>query len=140
MIDVLIPLLQQGYYTPTAVSNSTSHPTKNVTSCSNHTAFFHFDPTSIIQKELKPGVNISDLQWPSAIQETIRVVELSSKAMFLFYCMGTVTAGFTLIGALIGLKASGRVYAVANVMVSSVGIDPVQQYHVCRHYADRTTI
>ena len=119
---MLIRQLRQGYYTPTAISNATSHPQKNVTFCSNQTTFFHFDPTSIIQKELKPGVNISDLQWPSAVQETVRVVELSSKAMFLFYSMGAVIAGFTLIGALIGLKTSGRIYAIANVMISLVRI------------------
>ena len=110
----------QGFYTPTPVANLTEQPSKNITFCSNHTALFNFDPAAIIQSELKPGLNLSDLQWPSAIQDGIRAVELGSKIMFVLYCMGAAATGIALVGALIGVFAAGRLSAFVNFMFAIV--------------------
>lgn len=110
----------QGYYTPSPVSNPTSHPSKNTTHCSNQSALFHFDPASVIQKELKPGLNLADLKWPSAIKDTIRVVKVATNAMFVIYCIGAAAAGLALIGALVGMFASGRLSAMVNFMTCMV--------------------
>ncbi|MCJ1485510.1 hypothetical protein MMC06_005684 [Schaereria dolodes] len=107
----------EGYYTPSAVSNATAHPTKNVTRCSNHTGLFHFDPTAILQSELKTGVNLSDLHWPSAIEDTIRTVETASKAMFVLYCIGVAFTGLAVLGAFIAVAGGGRLSAFVNVML-----------------------
>ncbi|MCJ1286711.1 hypothetical protein MMC26_006057 [Xylographa opegraphella] len=107
----------EGYYTPSPISNATSQPSKNVTSCSNHTAFFTFNPTTILQTELKPGMNLTELKWPSAIQDVIVAVETASKVMFVLYCIGVGFAGLALIGALIGFLAGGRLSAALNVML-----------------------
>ncbi|MCJ1434571.1 hypothetical protein MMC27_003940 [Xylographa pallens] len=107
----------EGYYTPSPISNATSQPSKNVTSCSNHTAFFTFDPTAILQSELKPGTNLSELKWPSAIKDAIVAVETASKVMFVLYCIGVGFAGLALIGALIGFFAGGRLSAASNIML-----------------------
>lgn len=65
-------------------------------------------------------MNLTELKWPSAIQDTIRVVEVASKAMFVIYCIGAGAAGLALLGALVGVLASGRLSAVVNFMTSMV--------------------
>ena len=110
----------QGFYTPSPIANATVQPSKNVTSCSNHTAFFHFDPTAILQSELNPKYNLSDLKWPSAIEEAIAAIETASKVMFLLYCIGVGFAGLALFGAIIGILAGGRLSAAVNVVLDLV--------------------
>lgn len=62
----------------------------------------------------------SQLKWPEAIRDTIRAVEFSSKAMFVFYCMGAAATGLALMGALVGFMATGRLSAMINIMTSIV--------------------
>ena len=112
----------QGFYIPTAVANETIHPTKNLTRCSNHTALFHFDPTAILQSELRSGVSLSDLNWPSSIQKAINTVAIASKVMFVLYCVGAAFAGLAIIGAIIGLLNGGRLSAMFNFMLDFVSI------------------
>ncbi|MCJ1393061.1 hypothetical protein MMC18_005933 [Xylographa bjoerkii] len=107
----------EGYYTPSPLSNATSQPSKNVTSCSNHTAFFTFDPTAILQNELKPGTNLSELKWPSTIEDAIVAIETASKVMFVLYCIGVGFAGLAFIGAFVGFLEAGRLSAAFNVML-----------------------
>ncbi|KAL8735133.1 MAG: hypothetical protein Q9166_001009 [cf. Caloplaca sp. 2 TL-2023] len=104
----------EGYFTPGPVANKTIDPDKNVTRCSDHTAMFHFDPTAVIQKELKPGVSLADLHWPSAIQDAVHAVEVASKAMFVLYCIGVAATGLALGGAFLGVFSAGRVAALVN--------------------------
>ncbi|KAI4171081.1 MAG: hypothetical protein LQ343_004493 [Gyalolechia ehrenbergii] len=104
----------EGYYSPSPIANATVDPHKNVTRCSNHTAMFHFDPTSVIQKELKPGINLTDLQWPSAIKDAVHAVKVASSAMFVLYCIGVAAAGLALLGAFLGVFSGGRIAALAN--------------------------
>ena len=114
----------EGYYTPGPVQNLTTTVSENVTHCSNQTAMFHFDPASIIQSELKPGVNLTDLKWPSAIQDGIRAIELASKVMYVIYCIGASAVGVALLGAILGMFATGRLSAIVNVMVATVCFIP----------------
>ena len=114
----------EGYYTPTPVQNLTTTVSENVTHCSNQTSMFHFDPASIIQSELKPGVNLTDLKWPNTIQDAVRAVELASKVMFVVYCIGASAVGVALLGAILGLYTTGRLSAVVNVMIATVRIFP----------------
>ncbi|CAF9929599.1 MAG: hypothetical protein HETSPECPRED_007412 [Heterodermia speciosa] len=108
----------EGFYTPSAVANLTAHPSKNVTKCSNQTATFHFDPAKAIQDELKPGINLTDLKWPSKVQDGLTAVKLASNVMFVLYCIGIAAIGVALIGALIGVFAAGRFAAMINTMLS----------------------
>ncbi|KAL8742774.1 MAG: hypothetical protein Q9190_004796 [Brigantiaea leucoxantha] len=108
----------EGYFTPTAITNGTINPHKNVTRCSNHTALFHFDPSAIIQKELKPGISLTDLEWPSAIKDAVRAVEVASKAMFVLYCIGVAAAGLALAGAFLGVASEGKLTALVDAMLS----------------------
>ncbi len=81
---------------------------------------FHFDPSSVIQKELKPGINLTDLHWPSAIKDAVHAVEMASKVMFVLYCIGVATIGLALLGAFLGVFSGGRIAALANNMLSLV--------------------
>lgn len=110
----------EGYYTPSPVANLTSDPSKNVTHCSNQTSMFHFDPAAIIQAELRPGLNLTDLKWPQAIQNSIRAVELASKVMFVLYCIGAASVAVALLGAMTGVCTSGRFSAAVNFLTAMV--------------------
>lgn len=117
---MLTLLSQQGYFTPSPVANLTSQPSKNITHCSNETSFFHFDPAAVIQNELKPGVNLADLSWPSAIQNGVHAVEGATDLIFVLYFIGAATTGVAFIATLIGVRAVWRYSAITCVMLSSV--------------------
>jgi len=103
-----------GYYEPNTTVTKQEHPSENVTHCSNRTALFHFDPTAIIESELAPGINLTDIHWPSEIEDATKSVELASKVMFIFYCIGIGFAGLAVIGAVWGVLANGRISASVN--------------------------
>ena len=112
-----------GYYEPNTTVTKQEHPSENVTHCSNRTALFHFDPTAIIESELAPGINLTGIHWPSEIEDATKSVEVASKAMFIFYCIGIGFAGLAVIGAAWGILANGRISASVNFtldMVSSL--------------------
>ncbi|KAF6224820.1 hypothetical protein HO133_010014 [Letharia lupina] len=110
----------EGYYTPSPFANLTSQPSKNISYCSNQTSFFHFDPAAVIQGELKPGVKLTDLSWPSAIQDGVHAVEDATDVMFVLYSTGATTTGVALIAALIGVRGVWRYSAITCVMLSSL--------------------
>ena len=93
-----------------------------MTRCSNRTALSHFDPTAIIQKELAPGYNLSDLHWPSQIEDGVRAIETASKVMFVFYCIGIGLAGFAVLGALFLVFTDGITSALLNFGLDIVTI------------------
>lgn len=103
----------EGYYEDSG-NTSLRHAKENITYCSNRTALFHFDPTTIIENELAPGVNLSDLHWPKALEDGVRSIELASKVMFVFYVIGIIFAGFAFLGAIWGVFANGRISAFLN--------------------------
>lgn len=103
----------EGYYE----GNDTAGARENITHCSNRTAFFHFDPSRILQDELAPGLNLSDLHWPSAIDDAVKTIEAATKAMFVFYVIGVIFAGFAVLGATWGVFAEGRLPALANSLL-----------------------
>jgi len=96
----------QGTYVPGPVPNSTlplSHIKHNVTSCSNRTAFSHFDPTQELQatlNETHTGVTLQELGWPSQIEQGITALQDAFDASFVLYCIG---AGFAVLALLISL-------------------------------------
>ncbi|KAF6240948.1 hypothetical protein HO173_000741 [Letharia columbiana] len=110
----------EGYYTPSPFANLTSQPSKNISYCSNQTSFFHFDPAAVIQGELKPGVKLTDLSWPSAIQDGVHAVEDATDVMFVLYSIGATTTGVALIAALVGVRGVWRYSAITCVMLSSL--------------------
>ena len=113
-------IVLQGFFTPGPIANITTPPSKNVTKCSNHSSTFHFDPAKVIQSELKHGVNLTDLQWPSSIQKGIDAVKLASNAMFVLYCIGIASVGLALIGSFMGVISAGRFVAMVNAMLAFV--------------------
>ena len=109
----------EGYYKPNA---TVSHPSENITHCSNETAFFHFDPTAIVQSQLKPGLNLTSIHWPKAIENAARDIEVSVKVMFIFYVIGIIFAGLAVLGAIVGVLAGGRLSAFANFALDLVRV------------------
>lgn len=114
----------QGYYTPSPVSNETSHPAKNVTYCSNPTNTFHFDPASIIQSELGSGISLEDIQWPDAVDDGMRAIKTASKFMLILYCIGIATTGLAFMSACSAVAFSGLLVIAVNGMLSMVCTNP----------------
>lgn len=85
---------------------------------------FTFDPTTILQSELKSGYNLSQLKWPSGIEDAIVAIETASKVMFVLYCIGVGFAGLALIGAFVGFVSGGKLSAALNIIMDLV--------HLCR--------
>lgn len=97
--------------------NKTAGAKENITHCSNRTALFHFDPTTIIENELAPGLNLSDIHWPSGIEDGIHAIEVASKVMFVFYVIGIVFAGLAFLGAIVGVLSESRLIAFFNFAI-----------------------
>ena len=114
----------EGFYTPNTTSPAAS---ENVTYCSNRAALFHFDPQAIIESELAPGITLSDIQWPSGIEDGLRAVAAASKAMFVFYVIAIILVGLAFLAAVWGVFAAGRLSLFVNFALDilaflSVGI------------------
>lgn len=110
----------EGYFTPTPFANLTSQPSKNITFCSNQTSFFSFDPGAVIQNELKPGVKLTDLDWPTTIENGVHAVKGATDVIFVLYLAGAVATGMALIGALVGVREVFRYSAMICSMLSSL--------------------
>ncbi len=82
---------------------------------------FHFDPAAVIQSELKPGVNLTSLKWPSAIEDGIHAIEVASKVMFVLYCMAAATAGVAFLGAIAGFLTGAKFIALVNTLLCLIG-------------------
>ena len=117
---LLTALSQQGYYTPTPFANLTSQPSKNVTFCSNQTSFFHFDPAAVIQNELKSGVKLTDLKWPSAIEDGVHAVKGAMDLVFILFFTAAITTGVALLAALVAVRTVGRYSAISSLITLSV--------------------
>ena len=126
-------LIQQGYFTPTPFTNLTSQPSKNITFCSNQTTFFSFDPGAVIQNELKPGVKLTDLNWPTAIENGVHAVKGATDVIFVLYLAGAIATGMALIAALVGVREVFRYSAMICSMLSSVRHPQV--FHGLSHLA-----
>ncbi|KAI9835513.1 MAG: hypothetical protein M1819_001964 [Sarea resinae] len=107
----------EGYYLPNATSKHPK-PHKTTTRCSNHTAFFHFDPAAIISSELNDSITLQDLKWPNDIQHELKILKVAERAMFVLLCIGIGFTALTMFGSLIGLFAAGRLIAFTNWVLS----------------------
>lgn len=116
----------EGFYTPADTPNDTvsqSDISKNVTSCSNATAMYSFNPRETLERELNEtghDIDLSDLGWPDEVDDGIRALEVASNAMFVLYCIGIAFAFIALIAALASVFFSGRLSACVNIIVDVI--------------------
>ncbi|GAB7357026.1 hypothetical protein MBLNU459_g7852t1 [Dothideomycetes sp. NU459] len=117
----------EGYYTPASVANSTLPKKdihKNTTSCSNKTAFFTFDPTYTLQRELNNSghgnVNLTDLHFPSAVEDGLRALRVAQKAAFILYCIAAGLLAVSALTALVAFFFSGRLSAFVNILIAGL--------------------
>lgn len=113
-----------GTYTPQAVPNATvkaSNIHKNVTTCSNQTAMFAFDPTAALQKSLnESGVSITlaDLSWPADLEKGVKALRIAMKASFVLYCIGIVFAFLTILVSIFWIVTGGRLSATLEILTA----------------------
>ncbi|KAL1302492.1 hypothetical protein AAFC00_002882 [Neodothiora populina] len=116
----------EGYFTPAAVPNATvtkSDIDKNITHCSNRTAFFHFDPSKTLQTELDNsgvGINLTSLDWPDAINDGIKTARVAQKAVFILYCLAAGLLLICALAALVGIFLTGRLTACVNMLLCTL--------------------
>ncbi|PNS18173.1 SUR7 family protein pun1 [Sphaceloma murrayae] len=115
----------EGFYEPGSVPNATlsaSDIDRNTTYCSNRTAFFEWDPRDSLQRNLNESgnsnVNVSDLNWPSQIDDGIRALHTVQRATFVIYCVAIGLIALATIAAIISIVFSGRLSACGNILLS----------------------
>jgi len=109
----------EGYYEPGPVANATnSDITKNVTYCSNPAKFFTFDPANILTLELKHGINLSDLNWPQEVDDAVKAVRVSMRAMFVLYCLAVGLTGLGFFTSIVSMLTHGKVSTMVNAMIA----------------------
>jgi len=105
----------EGFYK----GNITRGVSMNVTSCSKPKGMYSFDPTAILQKELKKGVSLKDIKWPDAIQDGLRALSTAARAMFVMYMIGIATVGLMILTSLAGLSGS-RLLSIVNFLLGNL--------------------
>jgi SUR7/PalI family len=117
----------EGFY-----KNTTKAISMNVTSCSKPKGMYSFDPTAILQKELKKGVTLQDIKWPSQVQDGLRALSTAARAMFVLYMIGIATVGLMILTSLAGLSGS-RLLSIVNFSLGNVS-SPSQQPFPREHH------
>lgn len=121
----------EGYYSPAAVANATVSSDeihKNITHCSNRTAFFNFQPAAILQKELGAAglnINLTDLDWPSEITDGIQTLRSVQKAAFVLYCIAAGLLALAAFAALTSVFLTGRLTACIDVLICSLAFTTI---------------
>lgn len=94
---------------------------KNVTSCSNRTALYSFDPRQTLQQELNEtghsNVNLTDLNWPSQIDDGLHALQVASEATFVLYCIAIGFMAVAMLSALLSFFFEGRLSSFINVLI-----------------------
>lgn len=93
---------------------------RNVTSCSDRSAVFAFNPANVLSNELKAGFNVSDINWPDTITDDFSVMETTTKAMSVLYIMGAGATGITLLMEILRTSAGGRPSMMAHLFFTVV--------------------
>jgi hypothetical protein len=93
---------------------------RNVTSCSDRSAIFAFNPSNVLESELNPGFNMSDIDWPDTITDDFSVMESTTKAMSVLYVIGAGATGLTLLMQILLTQAGGRPSMIAHLFFTVV--------------------
>jgi SUR7/PalI family. len=109
----------EGYF-QTKTSATGDFTVRNVSSCSNRTVLFHFDPSDVLSRELNAGVNLSDLNWSDAIDDDFQVLSVTTKTMAVLYCIGTGATGLAFLAGAWLVFAGGRNQAITELFLSMV--------------------
>lgn len=114
----------EGFYTPTDMPNATfskSDIHRNVTSCSNRTAMYSFNPRQTLQLELNQtghgNINLTDLEWPSQVDDGLHALKVASQATFVLYCIAIGFMALAMLTALLSFFFEGRLSSFINVVV-----------------------
>ncbi|KAH8804946.1 actin cortical patch SUR7/pH-response regulator pali [Xylogone sp. PMI_703] len=99
--------LCEGTYAPNATANRAK---KNVTSCTNETAMYHFDLEKTLNEQLSVGdlhINLSDIGWPDTIQDDVNKVNVALDATFVLYVIGIAAAGLLILTSFVSVFLNG---------------------------------
>lgn len=107
----------EGYFHPNGTTS------RNVTHCSNSTGFSHFSPSETLQKQLNASgvdVSLSDLHWPSQIDDALNTLKLAFNIMFVLYCIAITAVGLGFLGSILGVFFNGRASALGNIFLTQL--------------------
>lgn len=93
---------------------------RNVTFCSERSAAFAFNPSNVLESELNPGFNVSDIDWPDTITDDFLVMETTTKAMSVLYIIGAGATGITLLMQVLLTQAGGRPSMITHLFFTVV--------------------
>jgi len=105
----------EGSYSPNATHKG-AH--KNISSCTNKTTMYHFDPMTAISEQLSVGklhLNLSDINWPDELTDGIKALNALTSATFVLYCIGIAAAGLAILTGLVAFFLHGsRLVSLGN--------------------------
>ncbi|KAM0277146.1 hypothetical protein ACHAQH_006041 [Verticillium albo-atrum] len=97
-----------GDFTPNATDPDAGH---NVTSCTKQKPANRVNLTEILDHELEIGplsLSLADINWPSAIQDQIDMVNNALLAVFILYTLAIGFSGLAMIGAVVAFFLDPR--------------------------------
>jgi len=82
---------------------------------------YSFDPRQTLQQELNEtghsNVNLTDLNWPSQIDDGLHALQVASEATFVLYCIAIGFMAVALLSALLSFFFEGRLSSFINVLI-----------------------
>jgi len=99
----------EGFYNPSGIANNA---TKNITECSAPTTKFWFDPGTILQSELKDGITLDYIHWPSKIDTGLHELKEITHVSLGILFAGIALEGVLLLCSLLGIALGSRVLAI----------------------------
>jgi hypothetical protein len=111
----------EGYWAPSAASPNSY---KNITYCAARTSMYDFNLTTILTHELVKGgscVTLSELNWPTSIQNGIDGLRSEMDVAFVFYCISITLSIFVMFGGIVGILTWGDLRVIrTNLWLSFV--------------------
>lgn len=103
-------------YTDAGDSDPNTNDTRT-TKCSDVDGLKPFNPIEIFERELVPGVSVSDLGIPQEVTDNVETLAAAYKALFLTLVIGIALAGLSLVFALVvGWKESRLIAFLAAIV------------------------
>lgn len=93
--------------------------------CSKQRAGWHFNLTDALERDIKQSngtvASLFDIDWPTAqVNDVNNAVKTVGKALFVFQVGAVAGTGLTMIFSLLGILASGRLFAFAATLLSLI--------------------
>lgn len=82
---------------------------------------YSFNPRQTLQQELNEtghsNINLTDLKWPSQVDDGLHALKVASEATFVLYCIAIGFMAVAMLSALLSFSFEGRLSSFINVLI-----------------------